>query len=68
MDIYKELKKAGCEIDNHCSDLYVKKTDKSTAIVNRYTGTVSTFVSNTDKTIWYELPFQFTPWWEARTK
>lgn len=51
------------DIDHHYSDLYVRKTPKSTEIVNRLTtkSLLSTFKDNIDGDIWYELPFCYTP-------
>ena len=45
------------ELDNHYSDLYVLKNDISTKFVKEYNGrsTVSTFVSQIDKKVWYKL-------------
>lgn len=52
------------DIDHHYSDLYVRKTPKSTEIVNRLTtkSLLSTFKDNIDGDIWYELPFCYTPY------
>lgn len=51
------------DIDHHYSDLYVRKTPKSTEIVNRLTtkSLLSTFKDNIDGDTWYELPFCYTP-------
>ena len=51
------------DIDHHDSDLYVRKTPKSTEIINRLTtkSLLSTFKDNIDGDIWYELPFCFSP-------
>ncbi len=45
------------ELDNHYSDLYVLKNEISTKFVEEYNGksTVSTFVSQIDNKVWYEL-------------
>ena len=51
------------DIDHHDSDLYVRKTPKSTEIINRLTtkSLLSTFKDQIDGDIWYELPFCFSP-------
>lgn len=51
------------DIDHYESDLYIRKTPKSTELVKRLTtdSLLSTFKSNTDGDIWYELPFCYTP-------
>ncbi len=45
------------ELDNHFSDLYVLKNDISTKFVDEYKfkRRVTTFVSQIDKKVWYEL-------------
>jgi len=50
------------EISNWCSDLYVKVTEISENFVKtyQYKSIVTTFISNYDKTLWYELPFAYT--------
>lgn len=35
-DLYQELKEAGCEMDNHESDLYVKATMTSFEIIKKH--------------------------------
>lgn len=65
MDLYEELKKAGCEMDNHESDLYVKATEEARQLTvnepNR-----SFFRSEIDGEMWIELPFRFSLWWEKK--
>jgi hypothetical protein len=66
MDILKELQDAGCEIDNHCSDVYTPVTKASTEIVDRYEWkcNVTTFISaiEADHRQWYDIPFAYTPY------
>ncbi len=66
MSIYTELKEANCKILNHQSDLYVKVTNISTKIIQKYKTkiTISTFNSQIDKTLWYDIPFMYDPFWE----
>lgn len=54
------------DIDHHASDLYLKRTPAAVALVGRLDNTalLSTFRSQIDGGIWYELPFCFTPYWE----
>lgn len=69
MHIYDELKAAGVPLDNHESDLYVKVTPESRRIVGEHLaagkiGMAPTFTSNIDGARWYDLAFQFLPFWE----
>ena len=72
MTLYQELKNAGCEMDSHCSDLYVKNTVCALEIIllyeNEKAQTVSRtyFRSEVDGQSWIDLPFQFTPYWKKR--
>ncbi len=49
------------DIDHHYSDLYIRKTPESTAMLKkmryRNSGLLTTFRSQIDGDIWYELPF-----------
>ena len=59
-----------CGIDHHASDLYLKRTPASAALLGRLDNTtlLSVFRSQIDGRIWYELPFCFTPFWENPSK
>jgi hypothetical protein len=60
------------EIDNHYSDLYVLKNDISTKFVNGLCvdqkRNVTTFVSQIDKKVWYDMPFMYEEYYEKRKK
>jgi len=63
--IYDELKACGAEIDSHESDLYVRETPETTAIIARHKPYVaSRFYSH--GVLWVEVPFAFAPWWRRR--
>lgn len=66
MSIYEDMKNLGVEIDHHESDLYVPVTDETRAIVAEYEfkTNVTTFVSQIDKKLWYDIPFAYLPYWE----
>jgi hypothetical protein len=53
------------DLDHYGSDLYVRKTAKSTEILNRLkykdSGMLTTFVDNIEGKIWYDLPFCYNP-------
>lgn len=72
MSLYHDLIKAGIPTDNHESDLYAKVTPESMKLVRRAADKgdvsgVTTFKSNTDGTPWYDIPFAYVPYWEAKT-
>jgi len=58
------------EISNHESDLYVLKNKISEKFVLEYKfkQNVSTFISQIDKEIWYDIPFGYMPEHYAQRK
>ena len=67
VSLYLRLKTAGVPLDSHESDLYALVTPESWAIVKASGwGGVTTFTSNIDGKVWFDLPFAYSPWWERR--
>lgn len=67
MSLYSDLKAAGCKLDSHESDLYVKASPEACRIVRAAKSNVwSHFRSQIDEELWIEVPFAFAPWWEKR--
>lgn len=70
--LYAALLAAGVPIDNHESDLYFPVTEQSTAILAQYPhskANATTFANQRPPNVgqrWYDVPFAFLPWWEAR--
>lgn len=48
-------------IDHHCSDLYVKVSETSRKIINKYEykNLVTTFIDNIDHGKWFDIPFAY---------
>jgi len=65
-NIHEQLTKAGVELDHHASDLYAKKTPVSERILRNYEfrSNVKTFRNQIDGSIWYDIPFAYTPFWD----
>jgi hypothetical protein len=64
MNVHKELKEAGVELDHHETDLYAKVTQKSFEIVMlRYPfrRNVTQFQSELDGERWFDIPFAYDP-------
>lgn len=64
MTLKQQLLKAGMkekELDNHESDLYVKKCAISKKVLNDYEfkNNVTEFTSEIDGTVWYDIPFAY---------
>jgi len=72
--LYDELVAAGCQVDNHESDLYVFGSKKAVDIIKAHQAThdgfprsVSNFFSEKPPGGWWiEVPFAYAPWWRAR--
>ncbi len=58
------------EIGNHVSDLHLKVTEVSERLVETYAfkNLVERFISQIDKTAWFDIPFAFDPFWEETYK
>jgi len=65
MTTYDKLREAGCEIDSHESDLYVISTKKAHAILREDGQRGTYFISPKDRRLWIEVPFAYSPWWDA---
>lgn len=65
--VYKKLQAAGVPLDSHESDLYAKVTRASREIVRAWDsyGIVRTFTNQQDGELWFDLPFQYDPFWQA---
>jgi hypothetical protein len=63
MELYDALIAAGCEIDSHESDLYVKAT-----LVAESGRLRSFFTHQVTGETWIDVPFAYLPWWEKRAR
>ena len=70
MDFLNEVRKLDVEIDSWSSDLHVPVTTETTELVSRYEykQNVTTFNSNIDGSLWYDVPFAYNPFWEDAEK
>ena len=71
-ELYDEIVKATSEDQrgNWTSDLQCKVTKATSCLIERYKyrHLVTTFQSAIDHTLWYEIPFAFSPWWSDPKK
>lgn len=56
------------KISNHGSDLYVEINAQTKNIVSEYEfkNNVTIFISEIEKTPWFDIPFAYDPWWDER--
>lgn len=68
MSIYTEAVKLGVPLDNHESDLYMLVTIESSELLKLYPykNNVTTFISNIDGDLWFDIPFAYDPHTIAR--
>lgn len=71
--LYERLYAAGIEMDSHHSDLYVPVTPESREIIEQAkkdhpTILESIFVSDVDGKEWFDLPFEYQPYWEQKNR
>jgi hypothetical protein len=71
MSLYQDLVTAGCQIDSHESDLYVKHNADAVRIIAEFeaAGGITNkvlFTSRVDFQTWIELPFAYEPFWIAK--
>ena len=67
MSLYTDLVEAGVKISNHYSDLYFPVTDESAAILAKHPkqkDIATTFRSNIDGVLCFDVPFAYDPHWE----
>ena len=68
--LYDRAIEQGLEMGCHESDLYLKVTPESKELIKNYSyrPNVTTFISQIDKALWYDIPFAYQPFWEKRTR
>lgn len=68
MNLYEQAKAAGIPTDHHESDLYLPATDRVRDLLAGYEwrASVKTFRSRIDGQLWYDVPFAYAPFWDAK--
>lgn len=69
MSLYTDLVEAGIQTSNHYSDLYFPVTDESAAILAKHPkakAIATTFRSNIDGVLCFDVAFAFDPHWEKK--
>lgn len=64
--LYEQLRDAGCALDNHESDLYVKATPEAVRLVTASKRFCSYFTHQGTGELWLDVAFAYDPWWKAR--
>lgn len=66
--LFTLIEEAEISYDHHESDLYLPATPEVGRLMRETGTTGKLFWSQTDKTMWVDIPFAYLPWWEARAK
>lgn len=66
--IYNEIVKRGIQHANHCSDLYIPVTQETAQLLKEYDLRATTFENQVEGGIWYDVPFQYLPYWDRKAK
>lgn len=69
MSLYTDLIAAGVKCSNHQSDLYFPVTDETARILAQHPkqkDIATTFRSNIDGLLCFDVPFAFDPYWEKK--
>jgi hypothetical protein len=63
--IYQLCIEAGVPVTSHASDLYIPVNETTTAILKKFPkATVSTFKCNITKQLYYDVSFEYMPFWD----
>lgn len=67
-ELFMRIIEFGIPYENHASDLYIPKTEQNTKLIAVYEfkENVTTFISQIEKTMWYDIPFAYQPYWSRR--
>lgn len=72
--LYGDLLAAGVPLDSHESDLYAQDKPETRAILAHWPVQAKlalpfwTVARDGTEEKWWDIPFAFLPWWEARAK
>lgn len=67
MTLYDRLLNAGCQLDHHESDLYVRADRVAVEILKSGRLSFSYFISPIDGRVWAYVQFAYAPFWEKAT-
>ena len=67
-NLYDEVIELDINHDNHESDLYLPVNDITKKLLIKHGGLVSTFISQIDGKQWFDVPFQYMPFWDKKCK
>lgn len=67
MSLYTDLIEADQPVSNHYSDLYCPVNEVTRGLLAKHNiTTATTFKNQVEGGLWYDVPFQYEPFWEKR--
>lgn len=66
--LYADCIAAGIPYHNHESDLYIPANDQTRALLKKHNLKAEAFTNQVEGGLWFDVPFQFLPYWEERQK
>ena len=70
LSLYEKVVALNIPHDNHASDLYLPVNEVTRKLVSAaeypHACNVTTFISQIDKRQWFDVPFAYEPYWQAR--
>lgn len=67
MSLYTEILKRGIPHASHESDLYIPVTAETRELLKASGLDAGIFRNQVEGGFWFDVPFMFDPWWDART-
>ena len=64
--LYDEVMKAGIQVANHYSDLYIPVTPETTALIKKHGNYATTFKNQVEGGTWYDVPMAYSPYWRSK--
>lgn len=64
--LYSDCVAAGVQVDHHESDLYIPANETTRALLVKHGARASIFTSQIDGKPWYDVPFAYQPFWDAK--
>jgi hypothetical protein len=66
VSLYTDLIEAGIKVSNHESDLYCPVNEQTRELLKKHNLKGSMFKNRVEGGYWFDVPFQFDPFWEKR--
>lgn len=67
-DLYADCVAAGIPVRNHESDLYIPVNETTRELLQKHDKKAGTYTNQVEGDQWFDVPFAFTPYWDAKAK